>query len=370
MPQLQITGFYKSMVQLATNPEILVYTNDISSTTKTADIIGDQYSRYQYQIDIDGNVVKNYNGYSSNITIGTVTIPPALISSVLKGQTKNFVLTLTTIQNNNVITKNTCAINIYSKTNFSRTFNGSNKIDFQNPSMFQINQGTLEVVFSTTSISSLSKIGGKRGAYVIPTLDNIYADGKCHIVSYVFDNGLSNGTLLYVDGKYISSDTILGMSQLYNLTIGKMVAEDGFAGNIEEVRLFNIKLPQSNINQYMGGQLQGNEIGLIGYWRLSGLQGNITLDSSGNNNFGTYYGTIASKNTGFNDMYNSTIIIDNLSILPRNVDDNVSYIINKPLNPVDNITLGTNQTPLGSGNQFLIPINISDYTSINDINNL
>ena len=63
-----------------------------------------------------------------------------------------------------------------------------------------------------------------------------------------------------------------------------------WSGNIDEVRVWNIALSNTEIQSNYNTDLTGNEEGLVGYWNFNGGSGSTLADYSGNGNHGTIYG--------------------------------------------------------------------------------
>ena len=63
-------------------------------------------------------------------------------------------------------------------------------------------------------------------------------------------------------------------------------SERAFHGLIDEVRVWNIVRTESEIRANMNRTLQGDEPGLVGYWRLDEGRGQAILDSSVHGNDG------------------------------------------------------------------------------------
>ena len=61
-------------------------------------------------------------------------------------------------------------------------------------------------------------------------------------------------------------------------------------GIIDEVSIWNYALSQGEINSIMNSQLNGEEDGLVGYWRFNEGTGSIVNDATVNGNNGTIYG--------------------------------------------------------------------------------
>ena len=63
-----------------------------------------------------------------------------------------------------------------------------------------------------------------------------------------------------------------------------------FPGQIDEVRVWNRARSADEIQANMHHQLEGNEPGLVGYWRFDEGEGTIVHDRTANANHGTIYG--------------------------------------------------------------------------------
>lgn len=61
-------------------------------------------------------------------------------------------------------------------------------------------------------------------------------------------------------------------------------------GNISDVRVWNIRLTQQQIQDNLNKKLIGNEPGLVAYYDFSEGEGNILYDKTPNANHGTIYG--------------------------------------------------------------------------------
>ncbi len=120
-----------------------------------------------------------------------------------------------------------------------------------------------------------------------PTLNEWY------YLSVTYDGNVSN---MYINGNFISSKNLPKPSFTLNtvLRIGKR-HHFGifFKGQIDEVRIWNRALTQTEIRNNMNKQLTGNEPGLVAYYRMNeGADGTCpggkdVCDKSGNGNHGT-----------------------------------------------------------------------------------
>ena len=63
-----------------------------------------------------------------------------------------------------------------------------------------------------------------------------------------------------------------------------------FKGAMDELRIFNRSLSESDIRHQMCRRLTGDEVGLIGYWSFDEITGNVLKDKSANNFDGQVFG--------------------------------------------------------------------------------
>jgi len=101
---------------------------------------------------------------------------------------------------------------------------------------------------------------------------------------------------IYINGvfdasKSVGSSVSNSTGNLYfgfNPVRGDFIAP--FKGIIDEVRIWNIARTESEIQSTMNQSLNGNETGLIGYWKFDEGTGTITSDATSNQNNGTISG--------------------------------------------------------------------------------
>ena len=106
----------------------------------------------------------------------------------------------------------------------------------------------------------------------------------------LYVNGIDVGGVYDGDGS--------GMDFSENpFVIGRYTKDQGngeeyfFNGQVEEVRLWNYSRTQDDIRRDMCHRLDGNEVGLIGYWEMNSGAGNAILGSSPNAQNGTLQNT-------------------------------------------------------------------------------
>ncbi len=158
-------------------------------------------------------------------------------------------------------------------------------------------------------INGSPKGGGYASLYSEPNL--IKLNTWTHIAGVI--NAKQDNMKVFVNGFEVGNRHFNGQDSLMKtrlpLRIGAThvtteVDSSSFIGQIDEVRIWNIARTQQEILTDMNHELNGNEKGLVAYWKFDGENNGITLDSTDNNNHGT--------------------LIDNASISPyaRNVFEN------------------------------------------------
>lgn|GEM_PF-6130861 len=103
------------------------------------------------------------------------------------------------------------------------------------------------------------------------------ADDEWHHVAVVY-NGSQK--LLYIDGKLDASNTVSGNldTNSETMTIG------GWTGSIDELRFWTIARDSNEIRNNSFQQLEGDETGLQGYWRMDEGSGSLVGDLTSNSN--------------------------------------------------------------------------------------
>jgi|GEM_PF-991227 len=93
---------------------------------------------------------------------------------------------------------------------------------------------------------------------------------------------------IYRDGLLVAQDHPSGSYQgTGSLAIGRTAwGTDFFHGQIDDVRIWNVPRTADEIHAYTNTRLNGNEAGLIGYWRFDEGSGASTKDSTANANDG------------------------------------------------------------------------------------
>lgn len=116
----------------------------------------------------------------------------------------------------------------------------------------------------------------------------VVTDGNWHHIAATVD---ASGGKLYVDGTLQASRAWLGTPGAPSSTQPLILGVTGFAGQIDEVSLWNVARSQSDIQLDQRAQLLGSETGLVAYYRLNEGTGSTTADTTGHGYTGTLAGT-------------------------------------------------------------------------------
>ncbi|MEQ9553056.1 MAG: LamG domain-containing protein [Coleofasciculus sp. G3-WIS-01] len=103
-----------------------------------------------------------------------------------------------------------------------------------------------------------------------------------------------DGTTLkgFLDGTEVLSQTLTLSSQFTHVRLGaNRNADNLFAGQIDEARVWGYARTGYEINSDRLRRLIGNEPGLVGYWRFDEGAGNRAFDQTDKGNYGTIHGT-------------------------------------------------------------------------------
>ena len=96
----------------------------------------------------------------------------------------------------------------------------------------------------------------------------------------------------YVDGAAVGSAfTHNGNTGITsNLNIGRNADQQYFTGEIDEIRIWNDLRTPTEISDHTYNSVQGNEQGLVAYYRFDETTGTLLPDLSGNSNDGALSG--------------------------------------------------------------------------------
>jgi len=96
---------------------------------------------------------------------------------------------------------------------------------------------------------------------------------------------------MYINGVLVNTkaDLSVNINQSTPLYMARASHFNGeyYNGQLDEVRIWNKALTQTEIQQNMCKKLIGTETGLVGYWRFDDCGGLTATDASGNGNNGT-----------------------------------------------------------------------------------
>ena len=181
---------------------------------------------------------------------------------------------------------------------------------------FQINVGTIEGWIKTGDAGSFYRAAfGKSRAYCLYLYNNelmIYDwgavvnrstgitlnDNTWHHIAMTFKSGVTNGTLIYLDG-VLKLTTIMTISnQEFPFSIGSssnVPVRQFYNGSIDDVRVWNVVRTQTEIQDNINTELLGSETGLVAYYPLN--QGiaegdNTTIATVTNKSANTLNGTL------------------------------------------------------------------------------
>jgi hypothetical protein len=118
-------------------------------------------------------------------------------------------------------------------------------------------------------------------------------DGSWHHFAYTYQEGGTSGTgtgSLYLDGTLKSTNTFALNNASDIIYIGTELEGSGyyFPGDIDEVRFWNTVRTASQISTYKDVELNGNETGLVAYYKMSNGSGTTLADNAS----GSYSGTL------------------------------------------------------------------------------
>ncbi|HMV25909.1 MAG TPA: FlgD immunoglobulin-like domain containing protein [bacterium] len=127
-----------------------------------------------------------------------------------------------------------------------------------------------------------------------------------HHISIVWDRTTLTTPRVYVDGIYEHVGTGSPYSGYiytdnYDINIGRNSSINSayFKGNLDEVRWWNFARTQSEIQASMNTHLNGNESGLVLYYKLDEGSGSLINDIAGTNSQGTLMGNTSWLTTTF-----------------------------------------------------------------------
>ena len=155
-------------------------------------------------------------------------------------------------------------------------------------------------------------------------------DGNWHHVAGVYTPSRMD---VYLDGVLGTPDTTIQAGDISNtrpLGIGSSPGGTTrhFDGLLDDVRIYDIALTQTQIQDTMHGPLVGNEANLVAYWKFDEGTGQLALDSTSNHNDGSLGASTAS---GTDDpAWTTGIVPDSYNTIDFDIDggSNVSTLLN------------------------------------------
>ncbi|MDB9535241.1 Calx-beta domain-containing protein, partial [Dolichospermum planctonicum CS-1226] len=130
--------------------------------------------------------------------------------------------------------------------------------------------------------------------YIYPSQASLTLNQLTHVAATYDGAKLS----LYINGQLDSTADFVGtpLQNNYPVKIGRELnAWTPFAGQIDDVRIWNVARTQAQIQANLNKTLTGTETGLAAYWNFNNITGNTATDLTTNGNNGTIYGA---TNTG------------------------------------------------------------------------
>jgi hypothetical protein len=154
---------------------------------------------------------------------------------------------------------------------------------------FQVNVGSIEGWIKTGNAGASYRAAfGKHSAYCLYLLDNTLSiydwggganrstgitlnDNTWHHIAMTFKSGVTNGTLIYIDGVLKLTTNMTILKQVDPFIIGSTIDPYGqfYAGSIDDVRVWNVIRTQTEIQDNMNTELLGSETGLVAYYPLN-----------------------------------------------------------------------------------------------------
>ncbi|MDN3491542.1 LamG-like jellyroll fold domain-containing protein [Winogradskyella bathintestinalis] len=219
---------------------------------------GDFYLQTYVAPNLSGNNALNFDGNDDYVELGNnaifditsqITLEASVYSTQLTGE-------------NNIITK--FGDSVYRDSYLLRTINGVVYFD-------------LKINDTWVSVNSISAIPLNTWSHISAVYNG--TSMKLYI------NGVPNTTVPQTGNIDVSTSTV---------KIGKWNGSNSFNGNIDEVRIWNIAISDSDILDNYNTELTGNEIGLVAYYNFNqgtanGDNTSLTtlMDLSANNLIGT-----------------------------------------------------------------------------------
>jgi len=164
------------------------------------------------------------------------------------------------------------------------TFNGTNQaLTFNDASQAQLTSGTIEAWVKTSTSTGTQTLIAKYGSWLLgisngrPMLYNFsnsttctsttsIADGNWHAITATLQSGVTNGSLLYIDGVQSQACTWSPQNQTGIVTVAAQYNGSAysqyFPGTLDQIKLFNRALGAGEVLAEYTAQNAGTETGL------------------------------------------------------------------------------------------------------------
>ena len=146
---------------------------------------------------------------------------------------------------------------------------------------FYLNQGTVaaEVWVNGTGYPTMYKYTGTVQNVTVGTWTHVAATWNATTGTMsIYINGVAIPTTKVIETVYASGNFLIGVSQTYG---------QPFAGEIDELRIWNTPITQTQITNSIGTLIPNNSPGLVAYYKFDEGAGTTTTDATGNGNNGT-----------------------------------------------------------------------------------
>lgn len=118
----------------------------------------------------------------------------------------------------------------------------------------------------------------------VTELDYVFPMETANNWHYIAATYNGSSLLLYVDGELIDTQIAEIEATESVLYLGRKAAQEGFyTGQLDEFRIFNRQLSQTELQMFMNRTISANAEGLVGYWKFDEGVGSKAFDQSDNN---------------------------------------------------------------------------------------
>ena len=146
-------------------------------------------------------------------------------------------------------------------------------------------------------IKIISSSDGGDSTYIYSPPDVVKLNAWHHIAAVI--DAKNNFMKLFVDGVEVGQRSFRGKKSFYKSSLplrigwthrGNSMPQSPFVGQINEVRVWNIARTEDEIRKDMNIQLNGDEPGLVGYWKFDEEENGQITDATPNKNDGKLIG--------------------------------------------------------------------------------